>query len=171
MSNVGQEKIWRLLAIGIEPEVGEAQLYGLVLEGAEDWVLTRNGRILLFRDPARARSLIESDGAQWACDEIDVDQPFFWCDLGRAMQLLRAGGVDEQACVLDAVNALLDLVLATGIEMPAAHRAALRSIADYCTFEKDLAKYFDEAGDFPAEAIIEAVIWSVGAVVLKSTVV
>lgn len=134
-------------------------------------VLTSNGRILLFTDLTRASAVLDRYAGELRSEPRDVTKPFFWCDVAQTLHLLESGGVDDGACVLGAVNALLDLVAASGISMPPAHRAALHSIADYCTLHRDLTKYLEEEGDFSSQALIGAVLWSVGAVTVRSTIV
>ena len=169
--NQAEEKIWRLLAISLDPDKPDPVLYGLVLEGEQDQPLLLNDRILFFRDASRAPEIIQVYGAHLQADKVDVARPFFWCDVAQTLYLLQAGGADNDACVLGAVNALLDLVKATGIKMPAEPKAALHSIADYCTMNKDLTKYLEEEGDYSGEALTDAVLWCVGAITVKSTVI
>lgn len=166
-----QTPIWRLLAISVDPELSEPQLYGLILEGEKDRVLMTNERIVLFRDAKRASSVLHNYARQRRNELCDLEKPFFWCDIAQTLYLLHSGGTDDDATVLGAINALLDLTAAAGLAMPKPHRAALRSIADYCTFNKDLTKYLEEEGDFSSEALTSAVLWCVGAVTVRSTVV
>jgi hypothetical protein len=71
----------------------------------------------------------------------------------------------------DAVNMLLDLVKASGIKMIESRRRALYTIADYCTTNKDITKYLEEEGDHSSRELIDAVLWCVGAVVMKARIV
>lgn len=168
---ISEQTFWRLLAIGLDPDRSDPELYGLIYENAKDVPLMKEGRIVLFTDPGRARQLLHEFDVAGDADHIDVDRPFFRCDIAQTLYLLNAGGIDERAAILNAVNALLDLVRATGIEMPREHGPALRSIADYCTFNRDITKYLEEEGDFAGGDIIDAVLWCVGAIAVKSTVV
>jgi len=69
------------------------------------------------------------------------------------------------------VNALLTLVAATGLKMVDSRRRALHDIANYCTTSKDLTKYLEEVGDHSSRELIDAVLWCVGAVTVKSRIV
>jgi len=131
---------WRLLAISLDPDRTEPELYGLIYESETDVPLMVDGRIVFFTDPARAPELIRQHGAALIADEVDVAKPFFWCDVAQALYFLSSGGMDTQASVLGAVNALLDLVKASGVRLDERRRRALYSIADYCTISKDLTK-------------------------------
>ena len=164
------EPYWRLLAVALDPD-HEPELYGLIHEGETDSPLMVDGRIVFFTDPARAPDLIRQHGAAQAAAKIDVEKPFFWCDVAGALHYLSAGGVDNTATVVDAVNVLLDLVKASGIKMEDSCRKALYDIADYCTMNKDLTKYLEEDGDHSSRELVDAVLWCVGAVVVKSRIV
>jgi hypothetical protein len=166
----GTETYWRLLAIGIDPDKSEPDLYGLIYEGSTDVPLMVDGSIAFFKDPARAPELIRTYGASLVADKIDVEKPFFWCDVAQALHFLSAGGIDTEASVLRTVNLLLDLVKASGIEMVDSRRRALYAIADYCTMSKDLTKYLEEDGDYSARELIDAVLWCVGAVAVKARI-
>jgi len=146
-----------LLAISLDPDRTTPELYGLIHEGEIDVPLMIDARIALFTDVTRARALIQQYGDSLIADEIDVEKPFFWCDVAQALYFLSSGGIDTEATVLGTVNVLLDLVRATGITMVDARRKALYSIADFCTMSKDLTKYFDEDGDYSSRELVDAV--------------
>lgn len=165
------ETYWRLLAIGIDPDRAAPELYGLIYEGETDVPLMIDGRIALFTDAKRALALIRQYGAPIVADKVDVEKPFFWCDVAQALHFLSAGGTDTEASVLNAVNVLLDLVKASEIKMVDSRRRALYAIADYCTTSKDLTRYLEEVGDHSSRELIDAVLWCVGAVVLKTRIV
>lgn len=171
MKNQAEEKIWRLLAISLDPDKSDPELYGLILEGVDDQPLLLNERILLFRDASRAEEILRTHGAHLEANRVDVAKPFFWCDVAQTLYLLQAGGIDNDACVLGAVNVLLDLVKFTGLQVALETKAALHSIANYCTMNKDISKYIEEEGDYPSETLTDAILWCVGAVTVKSTVI
>jgi hypothetical protein len=92
-------------------------------------------------------------------------------DVAQALRYLSAGGFDERASVLDAVNSLLDLVRATSTPFGDQRRAALYDIANYCTMSKDLTKYFEVEGEHSSAELVDAVLWCVGVVAAHSTIV
>lgn len=169
-SDPATETYWRLLAVGLDPDKTKPDLYGLIHEGEHDVPLMVDGRIVFFTDPARARDLIQQYGAPLVADHIDVAKPFFWCDVAQALYFLSAGGIDNDAAVLGAVNVLLDLVKASGATMDDRRRRALHAIADYCTMSQDLTKYLEEVGDYSSDELVDAVLWCVGAVIVKSRI-
>jgi len=164
------ETYWRLLAIGIDPDKSKPDLYGLIFEGEHDVQLMLEGRIVFFTDPARAGELIDRYGAPLIADRRDIEKPFFWCDVAQALYFLSVGGIDTGASVLGAVNALLDLVKAAGAPIIDSRRNALHAIAGYCTMSKDVTKYLEEEGDYSSRELIDAVLWCVGAVVVKARI-
>lgn len=164
------EPRWRLLAIGLDPDKTVPDLYGAIHEGDPDVPLMVDGRIVFFTDAARAPELIRQHGAPWVADPMDVSKPTLWCDVAQALYHLSAGGIDTSASVVDAVNVLLDLVKACGTKMVDSRRRALHAIADYCTTSKDLTRYLEEVGDHSSRELVDAVLWCVGAVVVKSRI-
>ena len=164
------ETYWRLLDVALDPDRAIPDLYGLIYEGETDVPLMVDGRIVFFTDPTRAHDLIQEHGAARIADHIDVAKPFFWCDVAQALHFLSAGRFDDGAAVLGAVNALLDLVRATGVKLVDRRKQALYAIADYCTFSKDLTKYLEEEGDYSSRELVDAVLWCVGAIVVKSRI-
>jgi hypothetical protein len=165
-----RETYWRLLAIGIDPDRSKPDLYGLIFEGEHDVPLMLEGRIIFFTDPARAGELIDRYGGPLIADKLDIARPFFWCDVAQALHFLSAGGIDTDASILRAVNVLLDLVKAVGAPIIDSRRDVLHAIADYCTMSKDLTKYLEEEGDYSSRELIDAVLWCVGAVVMKARI-
>lgn len=164
------ETYWRLLAVGLDPDRSTPELYGLIYEGETDVPLMLDGRIVFFTDPGRAHDVIRDHGGPLVADHLDIEKPFFWCDVAQALHFLSVGGFDDGASVLGAVNVLLDLVKATKAKMDDRRRQALHSIANYCTFNKDLTKYLEEEGDYSSRELVDAVLWCIGAVVVKARI-
>jgi hypothetical protein len=50
-------------------------------------------------------------------------------------------------------------------------RRALHAIADYCTVNKDITRYLEEEGDSSSRELVDAVLWCVGAVAAKASMV
>ena len=169
-STASIEPLWRLLAIGFDPDKTVPDLYGAIHDGEPDVPLMVEGRIVFFTDPARAPDLIRQYGGPRASDPAEVSKPTLWCDVAQALHHLSAGGIDTSTSIVDAVNVLLDLVKASGTKMVDDRRRALHSIADYCTTSKDITKYLEEVGDHSSRELVDAVLWCVGAIVVKSRI-
>lgn len=165
------QRCWRLLAISLDPDRESAELYGAIHESEKDVPLMADGRLVLFTDPARAPEWIRRYGGLLASDPMEVDEPTRWCDVAQALHHLSAGGNDQSASVVDAVNVLLDLVTALGTKISEDRRRALESIANYCTTSKDVTRYLEEVGEFSSRALVDAVLWCVGAVAVKARIV
>jgi hypothetical protein len=170
MSTVSIGSCWRLLAIGLDPDKSTPDLYGAIHESEPDAPLMVDDRIVFFTDPERAPELIQTYGGPWSHDAMEVAKPTRWCDVAQALHHLSAGGNDTSASVVDAVNVLLDLVKASGAKMIDSRRRALHAIADYCTTSKDLTRYLEEVGDYSSRELVDAVLWCVGAVVVKAKI-
>jgi hypothetical protein len=167
----GTETYWRLLAIGLDPDKATPDLYTLVFVGEHDVPLMADSKIVFFTDPQKGAALLAAHGAAHVADHVDIEKPTMWCDVAQALHYLDAGGIDADSSVLNAVNALLDLVRATGIAFTERRKKALYAIADYCTFRQDLTAYLEVEGDYSSRELVDAVLWCVGAIVVKSTVV
>jgi hypothetical protein len=170
MESSSIQPYWRLLAVALDPDNPTPELYGVIHEAEKDVPLMVDGRIVFSTDPTRAPELIRKHGEAWVTDPIDVAKPSFWCDVAQALHFLSAGGFDDGADVLSAVNVLLDLVRAVGVKMDDRRKKALYAIVDYCTFSKDLTKYLEEEGDYSSRELVDAVLWCVGAIVVKSRI-
>ena len=101
---------------------------------------------------------------------VNIGPVLAWLEQCCDRDNLSAGGIDTSASVVDAVNVLLDLVKASGAKLVDNRRRALHSIADYCTTSKDITKYLEEVGDHSSRELVDAVLWCVGAVVVKSRI-
>lgn len=170
MESSSIQPYWRLLAVALDPDRPTPELYGVIHEAEKDIPLMADGRIVFFTDPTRAPELIQMHGGAWVTDPMDVAKPSFWCDVAQALHFLSDGGIDTTASVVNAVNVLLDLVKATGIEIEDRRRKALYAIADYCTVSKDLTRYLEEVGDYSSDELVDAVLWCVGAVVVMARI-
>lgn len=169
-STVSIEPLWRLFAVGLDPDKTMPDLYGAMHQGEPDVPLMVDGRIVFFTDPGRAPELIRQYGGTWANDPTEVSKPTLWCDIAQALHHLSAGGIDTSTSIVDAVNLLLDLVKASGTRIIDSRRAALYSIADYCTTSKDITKYLEEVGDHSSRELVDAILWCVGAIVVMSRI-
>lgn len=162
---------WRVIAFSLDPDHHEPQLYCLIREGQVDVPLMANGRIVLFAKMEHAAELLRRYG-QAASDEVlDIERPFLFCDVAQTLHLLSMGGFDAESAVLNTVNVLLDLVVATGVPFDERRRVALGSVADYCTMNRDVTRYLEEEGDYSSRELLDAVLWCVGVVASMSMVV
>jgi hypothetical protein len=166
----GDVVYWRLLALALDPGRETPELYGLLREGQFDVPLMVDGRIVLFTDRGRAGELLREHGRLIGDEVVDVESPFVVCDVAQALHLLSVGGLDSGSAVLNAVNILLDLVVATGVPFDERRRTALGSIADYCTTKYDLTRYLEEDGDYARQELLDAVLWCVGVVTVMARI-
>jgi hypothetical protein len=81
---------------------------------------------------------------------MEVARPTRWCEVAQALHHLSAGGND----------------IAPGHR----RRRALHAIAGYRTTSRDLTRYFEEVGDHSSRELVDALLWCVGAVVMKAQI-
>lgn len=162
---------WRLIGFLLDPNRDEPQLYCLMREGQVDVPLMASGRIVLFAEMGRAAELLHRYGRVADGEVPDIERPFLFCDVAQTLHRLSMGGIDDESAILNTVNLLLDLVVATGVPFDERRRTALGSIADYCTTNRDVTRYLEEEGDYSSRELLDAVLWCVGVVASMSMVV
>jgi hypothetical protein len=89
------------------------------------------------------------------------------CDAERALYMIEHQDVDPDATIVNAINILLDLVQAVSVPLPDRHTKALYSMADHCTFDRDISSFFGNPGTSRRD-VMEAMHWCLGAVLAKS---
>lgn len=162
--------VWRLASLRIDPDVERAQLYFLMLEGEKDRPLVRDGRVLFFSAPSRARELIAAHASSIPYDNIDVDEPFYACDIADLLYVITSGASDERASVAESTNLLLDIVESLPIELPLHYRNTLYRLVTRFSCEKDVAMPEEEA-NLKKDDAVNAILWCLGVVTAFASVV
>ncbi|CAM2069557.1 hypothetical protein SCOR_29560 [Sulfidibacter corallicola] len=160
-----EQQIWRLAYLHLDPDRESPEWYLLVNEGPVDRVLARDGRILVFTDPAAADRVIDRFGADLPADDRDLEEPFFRGHLAQTLYLLTSGEADESRFIIDTANLLLDLIATTGRPVPEHHGRRLKALADHFTFASEPKGFFADSGIAP-DAIVETLLWATGLVML-----
>ena len=92
----------------------------------------------------------------------------FNCDIASLLYILSSEETDEDRVVIDSVNLLIDLVNHTGISISNTNKEIIYKLADYFTFQKDTYIFFKNE-NYKKDEIIGAILWCIGAIVVKST--
>ena len=164
-----------LVGVRLQPHSNESDLYALVLyyevaRGDKNRPLTSEGRIAFFRDTAHAnRALGLGDAAFRKYGNAPVEVAIVY-DLPKVLETVRGGEVDEDASVLNLLNELADFVVATGHAMPEPYQQMLARFADWLTFNRNFSTFFTEHRIERSE-IMNALLWSVGAVAAQAVLV
>jgi hypothetical protein len=126
--------------------------------------LTQSGRILLFTQIRYAATALTDAGFEPLSFRQEDIVNYDPCEVVR---LIREGGFDDKAVIINFLNLLSDLFPAAGIKLPESYRDDMVAFADHLTFSKELDVFFAE-DPVSREHLVNGVIWSVGAVLLSS---
>lgn len=161
-----------LVGLRLRTTTAGADVYTLLLmydgtgEG-QDRPLTRDGAIVWFADPELASWALEGADEEFRGANLRIEAAELVLDLPRVLRLVAEGRDDQNATIVDCLNALLDIVPATGFALSPGHRKCLSDLADHATFSTDIEAFMaDQAHD--RETILDALVWCVGAIALNS---
>lgn len=160
----------RLSAASGGPEYYSLVLYNEVARNDKNRPLTREKRIVLFSQIASADSVLRMGDVAFRKYSPFTGEVAYVYDVPQLVALLQHGERDEGALVLNFINELLDFVAATMVRMPEWAKVTLESLADHATFNSNLGEYFDQGGHSRSQAL-DAVLWSLGAIVSSAEVV
>jgi len=161
---------WTLLGIWIRREDGLPELCTAMLNGERDVPLMDEGTIVFFRRPGDAEEMIDRFGPVTDAERRGLEAVSVYCEIAALLEVVRTGRTDEYAVVVDTLNAVLDLIAATGVGMPDDIRHTLHTAADYMTFSRDIAAWFDET-KISREHLVQSIRWAVGTIVTHSKIV
>ncbi|HEU4559484.1 MAG TPA: hypothetical protein VFS20_16615 [Longimicrobium sp.] len=145
-----------------------ADLYDGDVDG-QDRPLTRDGDVVWFATPELASSAMDGADEAFRSANLIIDQTALVVDFPRVLRLVAEGKDDPDGTVVNALNVLLDIVPATGFSMTVAQRKALSELADHATFSTEIGAFLDQP-EHRREAVLDAIVWCVGAVALNSAV-
>lgn len=160
-----------LVGFRLDPGVEGPQIYTLfVLESENDRPLARDHRVLFFTDPRRAPDalkLADNDFARFgkAPEELEV-----FCDIAQALYIANSEDKDHDGVLLECIALFDDLIRATQINVPAQYMAVLSAISERLASNPEFATMLAETG-LDRETLEDALMWCVGAVAVKSTLV
>ncbi len=160
-----------LVGFRLDPGAEGPQFYTLfVLESENDRPLAREGRILFFTDRRRAAAavgLADNDFARFHAipDELEI-----LCDVAQALYIANAESEDKDGVLLECIALFDDLIRAAQINVPAQYMAALSAVSERLATTPEFASMLAETG-LDRETLEDALMWCVGAVTVKSTIV
>lgn len=166
-AQAGQADRFWLVGVRLDPNAPQPDFYALLRDNPAYWPIQHNGQIVFFSEARHAPAALA-----FALPDVRLPvgglptDPTLILDIARALWLLSTERADESCCVLNLINALLDMLAAAAVEPPLRHLSALRTLADHLTFTPAFAPLLDAASN-RAEAI-EAVQWALGAVMTKA---
>jgi hypothetical protein len=171
------ENVERVYLVGFRVQADNPgpELYSLVLyyeaaRGDKNRPLTVNGRIVFFRDPRDAtKVLLMGDPAFRKYREVPPVVDYVY-DVRDVVDLVRTENNDSKGRIVDFINELFDFVDATGFIMPAAERQLLGDFANHLTFHREYGEFLDHEPSRRSR-ILDVILWSLGAILARSSLV
>ncbi len=155
----------------VDPAADEPQLYTVMaLFGENDRPATESGRVLMCSDPTLASALVERADNGLKTVGAVPEEVSFVCDVAGALHIINSQDSDEDGVVLDLISIFDDLVRSVQINVPAQYMAVLSAVAERLNETDEFGKWLEENG-MDRETVEDAIMWCVGAVAVKATVI
>jgi hypothetical protein len=164
-----EERVW-LVGLRFDGESEEPDLYTLVFSDRDHGPIVSRERLLFFSDVALAPKAIalDDDAEIRELDASGLELEVVY-DVAQACYLLSSEDFDDSASILNCLNGLFDFVRTADLEIPPWYRQPLYDLADHLTFSKEYGSWI-ERSSVQRETYLNGLIWCVGAVMTRSTV-
>ncbi len=160
-----------LVGFRLDPAAEGPQLYTLfVLESENDRPLASDHRILFFADPKRAAAAVKLADNDFARFPVIPDEIEILCDVAQALYIANSENEDKDGVLLECIALFDDLIRAAQINVPAQYMSALSAVSERLSTNPEFATMLTETG-LDRETIEDALMWCVGAITVKSTIV
>jgi hypothetical protein len=158
-----------LIALRLTPYHSGPQLYTLLAVGGEnERPLTADGSIVFFRSPEHAEAALKLDATMSKLGSPPAEVASA-CDVAEALYLVNSQDADPQGTILDCLLILDDLVRASRLHMPERYQGILTELAARLMEGQQLKQIFSNAS--LRNHVEDALLWCVGAIVVKARVV
>jgi hypothetical protein len=160
-----------LVGFRLDPSQAEPQLFTLIaMDGSNDRPAMAQDRILFCSGPALAPAVLaRSDNGLQLLGPAPTDVGFI-CDVAEALHTVNALPDDEHGIVDEVISSFDTLVRASKINVPAQYMSVLSALAERLNEDSEFATWLAAQG-VDRETIEDAIIWCVGAVGVKTTVI
>lgn len=156
-----------LVGFRIDPSHEGPQLYSVfAIGGDNERPLMVNGRILFFSRPDLAPKALLLDGTT-AHLKLALDAVEMSCDIAQTLYLVNSADSDSDGIILDTLHLFDDMIRSTKLNMPERYQSMLTELADHLSRGTDLTRIF--TSDSLRHHVEDALLWCVGAVTVKST--
>ena len=156
-----------LIGFRVDPSAEVPQFYTLMgEEGESERPIAKGGRVLFFAHPHDAlRALAASDNGFADFRPVPRELELL-CDIGGALYVANAEPTDADGILFEAIAVFDDLLSAAKISVPPEYSRVLRQVAERLGESAEFASVLGEGG---REKLEDALMWCVGAVMVKST--
>ncbi len=158
-----------LIGLRLDAQHDGPQLYTLLsVGGADERPISADGRLLFFtrRELAGKALALDPTLARLGPPPEEIET---FCDVAEALHLVNSQNDDPDGVILDCLLIFDDLVRATHLHMPDRYQGILTELAARLTERTLLKKIFTSPS--LREHVEDALLWCIGAIVVKSRVV
>lgn len=158
-----------LVGFRINPNNEDPEIFTLIIYDGQDSPLMVDGQIVFFSKPelvSKAYDLCTDDLKALGSPPTDVD---LVCDIAETLHIINHQNGDSASIVLNCLNTIFDLVQAANTNMPEEYKTILYGLADHLTFNHEFSDFLQQHS-IDRETIINATLWCIGAVAVKSMI-
>ncbi len=158
-----------LIGFRVDPNAEGPQFYTLIgSEGDSEQPITRNGRVLFFRQPGDAlKALAASDNGFRDVRPVPTELELL-CDVGEALYVANQEDEDADGSLFELIAVFDDLLQAVKLNVPAEYSSVLGGVATRLGESQEFASFLSGSG-LTREKLEDALLWCVGAVTAKSS--
>jgi len=126
--------------------------------------------VLFFRKPKDAAlALAKSDNDMKRLGQPPTELALF-CDVAEVLHLVNAKQEDPDGLILECIGCFDDLVRAAKVNVPAEYMSLLSAMSERLMESNEFGSFLADKG-LDREKLEDALMWCVGAVAVKATVV
>lgn len=158
-----------LIGFRVDPEAEGPQFYTLICsEGDSERPITRDGRVLFFHKPSEASSaLAKSDNGFSDVRPVPAELELL-CDIGEALYVANQKDEDEDGLLFELIAVFDDLLRTVQLTVPPEYAKVLATMAERLGESPEFASFLSATG-VAREKLEDALLWCVGAVMVKSS--
>ncbi|ABF40029.1 hypothetical protein Acid345_1026 [Candidatus Koribacter versatilis Ellin345] len=158
-----------LVGFRLDPDSEGPQFYTLFAFGGDNErpITTVGDRVVFFTRPELSQRALEiGDPSMQALGEVPEDLDML-CDIAQTMYLINAESEDSDKIIVDCLEVVDDLVRATRLSMPPLYQEALSDLMAHLQRTHMYGEFLRDEGS--RERLEDALLWCVGAITMKST--
>jgi hypothetical protein len=158
-----------LIGFRVDPGADGPQFYTLIgSEGESERPITRDDRVLFFRQPADAlKALAASDNGFRDVRPVPVELELL-CDVSEALYVANQENEDADGLLFELIAVFDDLLRAVKLNVPAEYSNVLGAVATRLGESREFASFLAGSG-LTREKLEDSLLWCVGAVTVKSS--
>jgi hypothetical protein len=158
-----------LIGFRLDPASEGADFYTLMGDqGESERPIMRSGRVLLFRKPLDGlKALMASDNGFSDVRPVPKELELL-CDISGALYVANAEAADSEGVLFETIAVFDDLLRAVELSVPEAYATVLSAVAGRLTENPEFENFLAER-KLTRESLEDALMWCVGAVIVKSS--